>query len=199
MPSIKYLLDWDGKAHKLDLYRTEREFKKYGKAVIKEMRKILQEEGKNASGNLSKTMSHRFVVGNMFFELVFDLAPYWDFVASGVQGAVSNKKAPYSPYKFGTGSGPKGKLVPAIDKWTVVKPIKAVRDKKGRFIPRKQLVRAISRNIYMHGIQPTPFVRQPMHILLNKHQKKVSTAFASDVWHFYKKELPLEFEIQIDL
>jgi hypothetical protein len=199
MPSIKYLLDWDGKAHKLDLHRTQREFKKYGNAVIKEMRKILQEEGKNASGNLSKTMSHRFVVGNRFFELVFDLAPYWDYVASGVQGKVSNKKAPYSPYKFGTGTAPKGKLVPAIDKWTVVKPIKAVRDKKGRFIPRKQLVRAISRNIYMHGIQPTPFVRQPMHILLKKHQKKVSTAFASDVWHFYKKELPLEFEIQIDL
>jgi len=199
MPSIKYVLNWEGTTHKLDLYRTEREFKKYGNAVIKEMRKILQEEGKNASGNLSKTMSHRFVVGNMFFELVFDLAPYWDFVASGVQGAVSNKKAPNSPYKFGTGSGPKGKLVPAIDRWTVVKPIKAVRDKKGRFIPRKQLVRAISRSIYMHGIQPTPFVRQPMHILLNKHQKKVTTAFASDIWHFYKKELPLEFEIQIDL
>lgn len=199
MPSIKYLLNWDGKSHKLKLHRTQAEFKRYGDAVIKEMRRILEEEGKNASGNLSKTMEHRFQVGNMTFELIFDLAPYWDYVASGVQGAVSNKKAPNSPYKFGTGTGPKGKLVPAIDKWTVVKPIKAVRDKKGRFIPRKQLVRAISRSIYMHGIQPTPFVRQPMHILLKKHQNKISNAFASDIWHFYKKELPLEFEIQIDL
>lgn len=199
MPSIKYVLQWGGEGHVLKLVRTQHEFKKYGNAVIKEMRRILDEEGKNASGNLSKTMSHRFQVGDGYFELVFDLAPYWDFVASGVQGAVSSKKAPDSPYKFGTGSGQKGKLVPAIDRWTVVKPIKAARDAKGRFIPRKKLVRAISRSIYMYGIQPTPFVRQPMHILLKKHQKYVTEAFASDVWHFYKKELPLEFEIQIDL
>lgn len=199
MPSIKYKLDWGGESHELRLLRTEREFKKYGDAVIKEMRKILDEEGKNASGNLSKTMSHRFELGDKTFELVFDLAPYWDFVASGVQGAVSNKKAPNSPYKFGTGSGPKGKLVPAIDKWTVVKPIKAARDKKGKFIARKQLVRAISRSIYMHGIQPTPFVRQPINMIFQKYQRRIATAFADDTYNFYKKELLPKVDIEIDL
>lgn len=199
MPSIKYLLKWGDDTHKIDLNRTQKEFENYGDAVIKEMRRILEKEGKNASYNLSNTMQHRFTVGNQTFQLVFDLAPYWDYVASGVQGAKTNKKAPSSPYKFGTGTAPKGKLVPAIDRWTVVKPIKAVRDKKGRFIPRKKLVRAISMNIYLHGIEPTPFVREPMHVLFEKYQKRISTAFASDVWHFYKKELPLEFEIQINL
>ena len=199
MPSIKYKLEWGGETHELQLSRTQFEFKKYGDAVVKEMRKILDEEGKNASGNLSKTMAHRFEIGNKTFELVFDLAPYWDFVASGVQGAVSNKKAPNSPYKFGTGSGPKGKLVPAIDRWTVVKPIEAARDAKGKFIPRKQLVRAISRSIYMHGIQPTPFVRQPIHMIFQKYQRRIAIAFADDTYNFYKKELLPEADIEIDL
>jgi len=197
MPSIKYKLEWGGETHELKMSRTEREFKKYGDAVIKEMRRILEEEGKNASGNLSKTMSHRFEVGKETFELIFDLAPYWDFVASGVQGAVSNKKAPNSPYKFGTGSGPKGKLVPAIDRWTVVKPIEAARDKKGRFIPRKQLVQAISRSIYMYGIQPTPFVRQPIHMIFQKYQRRITEAVADDTYNFYKEELQSDIEIDL--
>ena len=84
---------------------------------------------------------------------------------------MNNKKAPQSPFKFGSGTGPKGKLIPAIDKWVVVKPIKDARDAKGRFIPRKSLVRAISTNIYKYGIEPTPFIRPPMrkyqeHLLL---------------------------------
>lgn len=197
MPSIKYKLKWGGENHELHMSRTQREFKKYGDAVVKEMRRILEEKGKNASGNLSKTMSHHFEVGDKSFQLVFDLAPYWDFVASGVQGKLSNKKAPNSPYKFGTGSGPKGKLVPAIDKWTVVKPIKEVRDKKGRFIPRKQLVQAISRSIYMYGIQPTPFVRQPIHMIFQKYQRRISIAVADDTYNFYKEELQSDIEIDL--
>ena len=201
MPSIKYLLDIGGETKKLEMYRTQKEFENYANAVIKQARFILEEEDKNASGNLSKSMNHSFQIDDKQFVLSFDFegAPYWDFVESGVRGAVSEKKAPDSPFKFGSGTGEKGKLVPAIDRWTVVKPIKAVRDAKGRFIPRKELVRKIAINVYRHGIKPTPFIRPTMRILFKKYKSKIEQAMASDIWHFYKKELPTNFEIVITL
>tara|TARA_R110002110_G_scaffold280407_6_gene495104 strand:+ start:278 stop:883 length:606 start_codon:yes stop_codon:yes gene_type:complete len=201
MLSIKYVIEFGGKLHKLELYRTQKQFDKYAKAVIKRARSILDEEGKNASGNLRKSMNYEYATNKKQFSLTFtfDGADYWDIVEQGVQGAVNNKKAPNSPFKFGSGNGPKGKLIPAIDKWVVVKPIKDARDAKGRFIPRKKLVRAISSNIYKYGIQPTPFIRPPMRILFDRHKDKIAAAFASDVYHFFNKNLPLKFNIELEL
>lgn len=201
MPSIKYVIEIGGELHKLELYRTQKAFDKYAKAVIKRARAILDAEEKNASGNLRKSMNFEYATKKNEFSLTFTFegADYWDIVEQGVQGAVNNKKAPQSPFKFGSGTGPKGKLIPAIDKWVVVKPIKDARDAKGRFIPRKSLVRAISTNIYKYGIEPTPFIRPPMRILFDKHKNKIAAAFASDVYHFFKKSLPLKFNIELEL
>ena len=201
MPSIKYLVDIGGETKKLQMQRTQKEFENYANAVIKQARNILEEEGKNASGNLSKSMNHSFKIDDKEFVLSFDFdgAPYWDFVESGVRGAVSEKKAPNSPFKFGSGTGEKGKLVPAIDRWTIVKPIKAARDAKGRFIPRKQLVRTIAVNVYRYGIKPTPFIRPTMRILFRKYKSRIDEAMASDLYEFYKNELPTNFETVIIL
>jgi len=201
MPSIKYLVTIGGETKKLEMHRTQKEFENYANAVIKQARNILEKEDKNASGNLSKSMNHSFKINDKEFALSFDFdgAPYWDFVESGVRGAVSEKKAPNSPFKFGSGTGENGKLVPAIDRWTIVKPIKAVRDAKGRFIARKQLVRTIAITVYRYGIKPTPFIRPTMRILFKKYESRISAAMASDLYHFYKKELPNNFEIVIIL
>jgi hypothetical protein len=201
MPSIKYLVTIGGETKKLEMQRTQKEFENYANAVIKQARNILEKEDKNASGNLSKSMNYSFKINGKEFALSFDFdgAPYWDFVESGVRGAVSEKKAPNSPFKFGSGTGEKGKLVPAIDRWTIVKPIKAVRDAKGRFIARKQLVRTIAITVYRYGIKPTPFIRPTMRILFKKYESRISSAMASDLYHFYKEELPNNFEIVIIL
>ena len=97
MPSIKYTIEIGGKLHKLDLYRTQKSFDKYAKAVIKRARAILDAEGKNASGNLRNSMNYEYATKKNQFSLTFTFegADYWDIVEQGVQGAVNNKKAPH--------------------------------------------------------------------------------------------------------
>lgn len=202
MPSINLQFQLNGEIYKVDLYRTEKEFERYANAVIKQARKILAKEGKNASGNLSKSMYHTFEINKRQFALVFnfDKAPYWQFVEEGVQGAVTNKKAPNSPFKFGSGTGPKGTLRPAIRKWINDKPVKQWRNtKSGRFMSYDQMAQTITRSIYMHGIEPTPFFKPTMTILFKKHQKRIELAYASDVFHFFQKTIPQEIVFEIVL
>ena len=78
--------------------------------------------------------------------------PYQDL---GVQGAVENSRAPRSPFNFGPKSRGTHKAPPNInfEYWMLKKGI-APRDKKGRFIPRKQIRYLIARSIYIKGIRP---------------------------------------------
>ena len=181
MSSWKVEYEIDGVWSKVALEESEKIFTNYRRAVVRAARANLKRLGKNASGKLSKSLNIGVDRQDYLLNWYPNGLSYWQFVDYGVQGALTNYKAPESPFKFGTGSGPKGKLIPAIDKWVVVKPIPEARDETGKFIPRKEMVRRISRAVYLHGLETTYFFTDPMVKLWSRYELQFEDAMYLDL------------------
>ena len=68
-----------------------------------------------------------------------------------------------------------------IDKWIVSKPLKAARDKSGRFIARKSLAFLIQRSIFQRGLERTQFFSKPFTQQLKKQTDAIVKAFGEDL------------------
>lgn len=194
---MKIVLEFKRKPYRM--VHLEKVVNNYRRAVIRAARKELLTQGKNASGRLSKNI--RLDVSVDKFDIIIyptsEKAPYWVYVDQGVRGFLSDRKAPDSPFKFGSGTGPKGKLVPSIDKWTIVKPVMDVRDEQGRFIPRKSLVRMIARSVYLYGLETTNFITTPMNVKWDNYIERATEALVKDMTPVYEDIIPDFFDIKI--
>ena len=169
---------------KVPLRQVEHEMNTYGEEVTRRARLILEEAGKNSTGNLSASIEHEVRVSEDGASVVWPMltAPYWIYVEKGVRGAINDSKAPDSPFKFGSGSGPKGGLRPAIRQWITDKPIGQWRDlKTGRFMSYDGMARRISRAVYLNGIAPTPFLRPTLNELFSRYKATLERAYTSDI------------------
>lgn len=155
-----------------------------GKEVRRRARISLKARGKVVTGNLYNSIKYEQSVSrnekSLNLRFSFPGADYAGFVDEGVRGALSSAKAPRSPFKFGTGSGPSGGLRPAIDKWVVKKGM-APRGAGGRFASRKGMVFAISRSIYQTGIKPSYFFTNAYDRTLKQYSPKLEKAVADDI------------------
>jgi hypothetical protein len=131
---------------------------KWGASVVSDMVSFLGTIGKTNTGALAESLRAEARKDGENIVLEFFGNNYSEFVRQGVKGSVSSRKAPNSPFRFGSGTGEKGGLRRSIDKWVITKGISGIRDERGRFIKRKSLVFLISRKIYRFGIKPTNFV-----------------------------------------
>jgi hypothetical protein len=113
---------------------------------------------------------------------------YGAFVDEGVQGKMTTSIAPNSPFRFGSGSGKKGGLTKAIEKWIKRKGIKG-RGKDGRFITDKSLTFLISRSIYQHGIKPSLFFTKPFEKAFDRLPNEVLEQFGLDIDEFIEQTL----------
>jgi len=161
-----------------------KELGKIGKEVRRRARISLKARGKVVTGNLYNSIRYEQSVArnekSLNLRFSFPGADYWQFVDEGVKGAMSSAKAPRSPFRFGSGTGPSGRLRPAIDKWVVKKGI-APRGAGGRFASRKSMVFAISRSIYQTGIRPSYFFTNAYDRTLKKHNAKLEKAVGDDI------------------
>lgn len=167
----------------------EKALDEFGARVIEKARKRLSDGNKNASGGLSKSLRFDSKVSARSFEFDFYAEDYWKFVDSGVKGKATSTKAPKSPYRFGSGSGRKGGLTAGIDKWVIRKGITGTRGENGRFLKRKELVRAIARSVYMTGIRPTEFFSKSFDEEYKKLQQSIGEYYGKDIEEFLKKNL----------
>lgn len=174
-----------GRDVRVKLSKVAKTLDSYGKFVTRTARAILQKEGKNATGNLSESIQHKVVVdkdGNTSVVWAMEGAPYWAFVEKGVKGAMTANKAPDSPFQFGSGSGEKGTLQPAIRQWITDKPVEQWQDRKtGRFMSYDGMSFMISRNIYLHGIAPTPFLEPTVKAQYKRYKKLLESAYTKDI------------------
>tara|TARA_R100000742_G_C4276418_1_gene97470 strand:+ start:1884 stop:2453 length:570 start_codon:yes stop_codon:yes gene_type:complete len=167
----------------------------YAKYVVQQAKSNLSKTRpypKN-KGQLYNTLDYKILDNNEAILVEFLMEDYWEFVDQGVKGKNPNglpqgakyygkQKAPNSPFKFGTGTGKKGGLRAAINKWTVKKGLKGVRDPKtGRFLPRKSMQYLIVRNIYLSGIKPTLFFSKPFIAGEKKYELQLKEAFVTDL------------------
>jgi len=197
--------------------RLEKVMNKIGKSVIKDARTILKGQNKVVSGNLSKSLYYTIEGSNESIEMTFEAGvPYWDFVEQGVQGSgpftapknPSGKatlpyknRAPDSPFKFGSGKkqATEGTLRGGIDRWVIQKPVGPIRDAKGRFVPRKELVGAISSSVYRYGIAPSNYYTQALDKGYKKSKVKISKAIGLDVSEFVEENMEGIFNITISI
>ena len=159
--------------------------------VIKEARKNLRQKKKITTGKLLKSIKAKIKQEKDYILLNFLMEDYGKFVDKGVKGADpyalpegarwhGRNKAPNSPYQFGSMKS-RG-LKQAINRWTIQKGLKGVRDKKtGRFLPRKSMQFMINRSIYLSGLEASMFFTGPYNNLLVRFINKFFKAFTFDV------------------
>ena len=170
----------------MEFKNTIQSLQKLGGSVVKEGRGILKRKKKTTSQNTLYNQFDYLVTSSknsVTLEFEFGNAEdYWQFVDEGVRGAGGYKgsgkmRGQGSPFKYSTKMPPRG----VIDRWIVSKPLKAGRDKQGRFVTRKSLAFLIQRAIYQRGLERTQFFTRPFTTQLKKQEKKILQAFADDL------------------
>ena len=161
---------------------------KFAKGVVQQAKSNLTRNKKNVTGNLYNSLQYEIEVGPNSLALRWkmdELAPYWKFQDYGVQGKSSNSKAPSSPFKFGTGSGMKGGLSRAIEKWVAARRFQ-FRDKKGRFLSYDSTAFLVSRSIYQKGIKTTSFFTRPFQLKFEQLPEELALAYALELSDFLR-------------
>lgn len=161
---------------------------KFGKSWRTEARKSLTRQGKKSTGSLYKSLDYKTEIHKQSFSLDLLMEDYGEFVDQGVQGFKSNKKAPNSPYKFGTGTGKKGGLTKGIDRWVKHNRIQ-FRNKKGQFITKEATAFIIRRSVWNTGMKTTLFSSRPFELAFKKLPERLVDAYALDVEDLLKFSL----------
>jgi hypothetical protein len=143
---------------------------KFAKRVIQQARQNLTKKKKNSTKELYNSLDYDLAVGPNSFSLTFSMEPYGEFQDKGVSGV---KRKFNTPYKY-TNKMPPPK---AFANWVVRKGLEGVRDKNGRFIPRKSLQWAIAKSVYNNGIKPSYFFSAPFKVNFKKLPQEIVQAF----------------------
>jgi hypothetical protein len=143
---------------------------KFAKRVIQQAKQNLTKKKKNSSKQLYESLDYELSVGPNSFSLTFEMEDYGEFQDKGVSGV---KRKFNTPYKY-TNKMPPPK---AFAQWVVRKGLQGIRDKQGRFIPRKSLQYLIARSVYNNGIKPSYFFSNPFKVNFNKLPAEVANAF----------------------
>ena len=143
------------------------ELNKFAKYVIQQSRSNLTKGKKNASKELYNSLGFTDpTTKNGTTSFSFTMADYGVFQDKGVKGTksnyIENSQSPYSYKSKGGKRGLKGMPPPkAFDKWIVRKGLKDIRDKQGRFLPRKTLQFLIAKSVFEKGIKASMFFTTP--------------------------------------
>jgi len=166
---------------------------KYGKYVVQQSKSNLTKSKpySKGGGTLYNSIKYGLQKSNQIgkpYVLDFLMADYGPFVDKGVAGVNSTypeTRAAMSPFKYGTGTGPKGGLTRGIQSWLEKKKFRW-RDELGRYISYKSMRYLIVKKIYFQGIKASLFFTKPFEAGLNK--------YAIDIVQGYEKDIETEFK-----
>ena len=184
----------------IELHRATEVMDRVGAQWVREAQGILDENDKNATGNLRSSIKYELDASDnkLIIGLNFEGAPHWEYVEEGVKGLISDAKAPNSPFQFGSGSGPAGGLRPSIRQWIDDKPVSQWQDRRtGRFLSYDQMAGLISRSVYLYGIRPTFYVGDPAERLAAMSSEEIRDAFVADLEEYWENELTQEVTIKM--
>ena len=143
---------------------------RFAKRVIQQARQNLTKKKKNSTKELYNSLDYDLSVGPNSFSLTFSMEDYGEYQDKGVSGI---KRKFNTPYKY-TNKMPPPK---AFAQWVVRKGLEGVRDKNGRFVPRKSLQWAIAKSVYNNGIKPSYFFSAPFKVNFKKLPQEIVQAF----------------------
>jgi hypothetical protein len=145
----------------MELKETQAVIKRFKDYVVQQSRSNLTKGGKNVSKKLYNSIKGEILTGENYFLLGFTMDDYGAYQDKGVRGSKTSRKAPNSPFKFGTGTGKKGGLTEGIEKWVKTKGIQFRDKQSGRYITYKSTAFIISRSIFTTGLKPSLFFTKP--------------------------------------
>lgn len=129
--------------------------------IIAQAKRNLTNKDKNVSKKLYNSIEGEVKVMPNSIGMYFNMEDYWAYQDLGVKGKKSASKAPQSPYRFGSGTGKKGGLTAAMEKWVVQRRIQFKDRKSGKFMSYKSTAWLMTRSIYSKGIKPSLFFTKP--------------------------------------
>jgi hypothetical protein len=159
----------------------ELELKKFGDYIKKQSRTNLTKKKKNDTKGLYNSIDYKLEVSKNSFSLSFVMDEHGKFIDKGVKGVSSSRKAPQSPYKFGTGTGKKGGLTNGIDNWVKRKRIQFKDRKSGRFMSYKSTAFLIRNSIWNKGLETTNFFTKPFEAAFKRLPDTLVEAFGLEV------------------
>lgn len=165
------------------------ELNKFGKYVVQQSRSNLTRKKKKDTGDLYKSISYDLFVSQTesSFSLSFKMSDYGTFIDKGVKGVTSSRKAPKSPYKFGSGTGVKGGLTNGIDRWVSRKRIQFQDRKSGKFMSYKQTAYLIRNSIWNKGIETTNFFTDPLEKAFKRLPDDLVESFGLEIDNLLSK------------
>jgi hypothetical protein len=168
----------------LNLTHIEDELEAMKKYVLQQSKSNLTKGGHNFQKKLYNSLDGEMNVSANSFSLDFLMEEYGVYQDKGVKGKVSTRKAPNSPFRFGSGTGKKGGLTQGIDKWVQGKRIQFRDKESGKFLSYKSTAFLITRGIYNKGIKPTMFFTKPFERAFDNLDNNLIEAFGLDVEDF---------------
>ena len=129
--------------------------------IIAQAKRNLTNKDKNVSKKLYNSIEGEVKVFPNSIGMYFSMEDYWAYQDLGVKGKNSASKAPQSPYRFGSGTGKKGGLTAAMEKWVTQRRIQFKDRKSGKFMSYKSTAWLMTRSIYSKGIKPSLFFTKP--------------------------------------
>ena len=129
--------------------------------IIAQAKRNLTNKDKNVSKKLYNSIEGEVKVFPNSIGMYFSMEDYWAYQDLGVKGKNSASKAPQSPFRFGSGTGKKGGLTAAMEKWVTQRRIQFKDRKSGKFMSYKSTAWLMTRSIYSKGIKPSLFFTKP--------------------------------------
>ena len=163
----------------------------FGTDVIKNAKKELKRQDKNASNRLSNSLDFDVKVSKNSFEMHFEMEDYGTFIDKGVHGVGGTKEdgtkwkkkrvvnSPYS-YRQPSKTNSNGKFKQSLGGWTIKRGI-APRNKAGQFTSRKGLIFAIRKSIIHTGLETTNFFTKPFENAFKRLPDELIKAYGLQV------------------
>lgn len=153
----------------------------FGKRIVQQSKSNLSKKGKKDTSSLYNSIKYEVTVHKNSFSLSFQMEDYGQFIDKGVRGKTSSKRAPNSPFKFGTGTGKSGGLTNGINGWVKRKRLQFKDKKTGRFLSYKSTSFLIIRSIWNKGLETTNFFTKPFENEFKKLPDDVIEAYGLEV------------------
>jgi hypothetical protein len=174
----------------MELKNTEALIKRFRDYVIQQSRSNLSKSRKNNTKELYNSLKGEIVSEKDYSIVGFSMADYGMYQDQGVKGKSSSRKAPNSPFKFGSGSGQEGGLTKGIEQWVKQKGIQFKDKKSGKFISYQSTAFIITRSIYQTGLRPSLFFTKPFEAGKKKYiDGEIGQAFLMDIDYIVDYEL----------
>lgn len=172
----------------------QKELIKFRDFVIKESQRNLIKQRKNVSRELYDSLKGEVKTMPNSISIEFSMEDYGTYQDLGIKGKNSSSNAPRSPFKFGKGTGQKGGLTKAIQKWVKQRRIQFKDRKSGRFMSYNSTAFIITRSIYSKGIKPSMFFTAPFQKAYKKLPQELVEKYGLDAVKLFNEQVDQIFK-----